>query len=373
MQRQTSFPLRLELLEDRLVLSASSTAYQVVVPPQVLATVAQVQADVQQAEAQAQQQYEAGLIVVQQETAALQPSAVTPSSVGVANQNNGVGTSSTGTNQNQGNNGSGIPATVASSHVQAQTTPSVVAVDTTRSLPSASVAVTAASVNSIKAVGNGSGSETANAQTGLTAPPTSQQLSHDANAAALSAAGNPALVTDSSGLAATLGREGATDAGRGFVAAPAMPSYFTLLFSSGEGVGSSSRMDSAINTRPVSERGVALTGAGQVGESSPEVPVPTLLAADLLNGSAPQDSAALDLGVRQFLGQLDDLGREVTRSLRESSIAVWVAVAAAGFVTYEVVRRRRRARLALGYAGGAHRPADSWVPGLSGPLGSEAP
>jgi hypothetical protein len=112
------------------------------------------------------------------------------------------------------------------------------------------------------------------------------------------------------------------------------------------------------------------TTADLLGEETiPEPIVPAPAGADLLNGSGAQP--ALDLGVQQFLSQLDDLGREVTRSLQETNSAIWILVAALGAVTFEVARRRRKARRLLGVVGGPDGLEESWVPGLSGPLGSE--
>jgi hypothetical protein len=115
---------------------------------------------------------------------------------------------------------------------------------------------------------------------------------------------------------------------------------------------------------------VARPTADLLGEADNlELTAPAVAGADLLNGSGAQP--ALDLGVQQFLNQLDDLGREVSRSLQETSGAVWILVAALGAVTFEVARRRRKARRLLGIVGGPDGLEESWVPGLSGPLGSE--
>jgi hypothetical protein len=108
-------------------------------------------------------------------------------------------------------------------------------------------------------------------------------------------------------------------------------------------------------------------------DASLEIAVPTLAGTDLRNGTATQDVAALDLGVQQFLAQLDDLGNEFARSLQQTSAAAWIAAAVVGAVGLEVARRRLRARLAVGISGKTVSPADSWVPGLSGPIGSEQP
>jgi hypothetical protein len=190
----------------------------------------------------------------------------------------------------------------------------------------------------------------------------------DQTTADLARVSNPANVTDAT-LAASLPRD-VVDAGRlqQMVASPMSTAFAERIYF--PGMVSDTPVPTARAT-PADELLRFYITPGS--ENEMQLSAPALVAADLLNGAAPQDTFALDVGVRQFLGQIDDLGREVTQSLQETNIAMWVALAAVGAFTYELARRRRlRARMAQGHAAGADHFGDSWVPGLSGPLGSDA-
>jgi hypothetical protein len=197
--------------------------------------------------------------------------------------------------------------------------------------------------------------------------PNTNSSTKDQTTADLARVSNPATVTDVT-LAASLPRD-VSDAGRlqQMVATPTSLTFAERIYF--PGMASDTPVPAGRAT-PVGEfLPFSLTRAS---DEELQLAAPSLVAADLLNGATPQDAFALDLGVRQFLGQIDDLGREVTRSLQETNVAVWVVVAALGAFTYELARRRRlRARLALGLAAGTDHLGDSWVPGLSGPLGSD--
>jgi hypothetical protein len=203
---------------------------------------------------------------------------------------------------------------------------------------------------------------------GLSAVPGPNSSAKDQTTADLACVSNPAAVTDAA-LAASLPRDLAADAGRLqlMVASPTSLAFADRVYF--PGMVSDTPVPAGRATPAGEFLPVSLTAAS---DEALQLAVPSLVAADLLNGATPQDAFALDLGVRQFLGQIDDLGREVTRTLQDTNVALWVAAAALGAFTYELARRRRlRARLALGFAAGPDHLGDSWVPGLSGPLGSE--
>jgi hypothetical protein len=100
----------------------------------------------------------------------------------------------------------------------------------------------------------------------------------------------------------------------------------------------------------------------------------------VLNGESdladyvPQGAAPLEIALRNFLEQVEDLGRELGAVVRGSGLAAWLAVLGTVGVTLELTRRRRR-RLGgrLGLAGGAGDVMLSWVTGLPGPFAHGEP
>jgi hypothetical protein len=212
----------------------------------------------------------------------------------------------------------------------------------------------------------------ATAEGALTAPPPAQNQT-----AADAGAGFKQSVTTTTidPPATTVAHEGSVEFGRQLLVSP--PSAANAFATGGPLAGSSADLSgAAIRMFPVGGAlafaNVPATQAGSTlaDEAALEIAAPAILGADLLNGTGPRDPAALDLGVHQFIVQLDDLGREISRSLQETGIAPWIVAAALGAVAFEVARRRRSRRVP-GFAGGPNYLADSWVPGLSGPLGSE--
>jgi hypothetical protein len=395
MQRGHSFPLSLERLEERCVLSAESP-YQIVMPASVAAIVSKAEAEVQQAEVHFQQKASDDVKVADTAQAALDQSSG-GSNGGIStplNPGNGGGTTiaenpppantpssappggvthvgSVGAQGSSGQTSSNLPSQTQTLGGQnpstSQENPTAPA---TPSAPTA--AGTTVSSNPPREVSSVSGSESPTVQSGLTATPTQQQLGQG-GAATLTPQANSSVTTDQSASSATVGRDGTVVVGQAIgIAQPATPSLNERFANAADGAGTAFGY-SVGDSRPTT--GLPLRRAdGRYDDSALEISAPTLLAADLLSGAAPQDAASLDAGIRQFLGQLgqlEDLGREVTHSLRESSVAVWLAAAALGAVGIEFARRRRRALLARGSAGAAEHAADSWVPGLSGPLGSD--
>jgi hypothetical protein len=383
MQRRSCFALNVEILEDRCVLSAPETAYQIVTPVMTAVIGDKAEAEVQQAMAQAQHQYENDLRKVQAESSALQSEAVTPlpfegskTTVVDTTPDKVTTTTSKPTNNTQ----DAVTTSTPAAHVQIQVQTSQTTSSTQEAQTSAStsvpqsVAPSAVNSSAVRSVANAN-SDTASVSSGLTAPPTAQQLARDANPAALATTGNPAASAELAANATMFGRDAAGNATQalGVAQPPAVQSLLERFSTSADGTGLAQRRSPlAGESRLTNYPEVLSTGVRPNDDSSLEAAMPTLLSADLMNGAAPQDAAALDAGVQQFLAQLDDLGREVTRSLQQSSVAVWVGLTLFGAVAFEIVRRRR-ARLALRGSGGADGPAESWVPGLSGPLGSEQP
>jgi hypothetical protein len=101
---------------------------------------------------------------------------------------------------------------------------------------------------------------------------------------------------------------------------------------------------------------------------------PALLRAGLLAEAAPADAAPLDIAIREFLGTLDGLGRDLTQGAVRNGPLPWVLLAFAGAAVIEVGRRNaRRRRGSLALAGGADEDTLTWVPGLPGPVAPEEP
>jgi hypothetical protein len=106
-----------------------------------------------------------------------------------------------------------------------------------------------------------------------------------------------------------------------------------------------------------------------------ELPVDSLMyrqepqEADLLTSALPADTPSLELGVQQFLSQLNDVGRELSRAMTQHGWLPWVLSAGlTGMAALEFVRRQeQRRRLLRGRTN--QGDALSWVPGLPGTLG----
>jgi hypothetical protein len=109
------------------------------------------------------------------------------------------------------------------------------------------------------------------------------------------------------------------------------------------------------------------------GSTASNSAVPPMQRAGLLGEAAPADAGPLDVAIREFLGQLDNLGRDLTQGAARNGPLPWVLVAALGAAALEVGRRqvRRRERLVLD----ADDDEDTltWVPGLPSSVAPEEP
>ncbi len=90
--------------------------------------------------------------------------------------------------------------------------------------------------------------------------------------------------------------------------------------------------------------------------------------ADLLTTVVPVNQTALDLAIQQFLGQVNDIGHELSLALTQRGWLPWAMGATlAGAAALAITRRqvqRRQSGVVLGLAG----TNLSWVPGLPGSL-----
>jgi hypothetical protein len=107
-----------------------------------------------------------------------------------------------------------------------------------------------------------------------------------------------------------------------------------------------------------------------------ELPVDSLMSrqqpqeADLLTSALPADTPSLELGVQQFLSQLNDAGQELSRAMTRHGWLPWMLGAGlAGLAALEFARRQEQRRRRIG--GRAYHDTLSWVPGLPGSLGFE--
>jgi hypothetical protein len=108
-------------------------------------------------------------------------------------------------------------------------------------------------------------------------------------------------------------------------------------------------------------------GAGEGVFESEEALAPR--ASDLVADVPPPDLSALQQGMQQLLGQLDDMGEGMARLLAGAGLWPWLAVAVVAAVTYEVARQRQeqlRRELALAAAARDAIPP-WWLPGLADP------
>jgi hypothetical protein len=109
---------------------------------------------------------------------------------------------------------------------------------------------------------------------------------------------------------------------------------------------------------------------------SDELPVDSLMSrqqpqeADLLTSALPADTPSLELGVQQFLSQLNDAGQELSRAMTRHGWLPWMLAAGlTGLAALEFARRQEQRRRRIG--GRANQDMLSWVPGLPGSLGFE--
>jgi hypothetical protein len=86
----------------------------------------------------------------------------------------------------------------------------------------------------------------------------------------------------------------------------------------------------------------------------------------------PMDPAALELGLDQFLKQIDDVGHELEKVLDRSGAMPWLAALTVAAAAGEFARRhRRRSHPRLRLAGGPSDATLTWVAGLPGSLSTE--
>jgi hypothetical protein len=92
---------------------------------------------------------------------------------------------------------------------------------------------------------------------------------------------------------------------------------------------------------------------------------PTLDEAGALASLAPEMAGALDRALQQFLGQIDDLGEELSRVLAGSGLASWLMVLAVAGAAAEATRWqvRRRSQLRFGLAAACGDATLSWISG----------
>jgi hypothetical protein len=374
MPRRETFLLSLEQLEDRCVLSGDGSM-TMAIPTLTVPTITstnpqayldkiqqQVQSIIQQARSQGEQEIARANSIVQSSGQSSDTVTTTPAT---------IGTGSTGGSQTTHGGSTSTPVPSPGT----TTTPATPVQSGTSSVSSGASQPNAAIVNSSTAAAVAANARTtesvAGADSGLTAvPPAATSNSTTANSTTQTV--NPAITVQTSAATLTAESAGSTtvQVGLGTPAPAAWPTGVITAIGLPGLVGSGIRTYPYGETQPISRDAFGIDAVTSPAEAALAVAGPALLGADLLNGAAPQDAATVDLGVRQFLGQIDDLGRSLTRSLQETNPALWVAGAVLGLVAFEVVRRRR-ARRALNLATGSHGLADSWVPGLPGLLSSE--
>jgi hypothetical protein len=90
--------------------------------------------------------------------------------------------------------------------------------------------------------------------------------------------------------------------------------------------------------------------------------------ADLLMTALPADTPSLELGIQQFLSQLNDIGEELSRAMTRPGWLPWaVGASVMGMAALEFARRQQQRRRHADRV--ADRRALSWVPGLPGSRG----
>jgi hypothetical protein len=84
------------------------------------------------------------------------------------------------------------------------------------------------------------------------------------------------------------------------------------------------------------------------------------------------ETAALDRALQQYLGQANDLGQELSRSLHVLGASPWLLGLAPAGIAYGVVRWQQRVvRREQGLASGEGRSTVTWIAGLPGSLNTE--
>jgi hypothetical protein len=86
----------------------------------------------------------------------------------------------------------------------------------------------------------------------------------------------------------------------------------------------------------------------------------------------PERPAALDVSLAQFLNQLEDLARGLSRALTSPGVGPWLMALASVGASFAVVRtHRRRRQFRLGLAAVRQDATLTWAGGLPGPFSSE--
>jgi hypothetical protein len=114
------------------------------------------------------------------------------------------------------------------------------------------------------------------------------------------------------------------------------------------------------------------TGPELAFDSPGDLSGQTAAPSDQLLSLSPEWSAALALGIRQFLNQVENLGQDLGGMLEQMGCTPWLMALAATAISTEVVQRRLRRRSPrLNLAGGGADETLTWVAGLPGPFRSE--
>lgn len=90
-------------------------------------------------------------------------------------------------------------------------------------------------------------------------------------------------------------------------------------------------------------------------------------AAGVVEEFVPFAPGVLEQAMQQFLGEVQDLGEELTGMVSVRGISAWLFAAAAAAVAYEMARRRLGGRTRLALAGSAAPSSSHWFPGLRHP------